>query len=431
MKRRRARWRLAVTAAWLAWLPLVAGAGAEPTPLERALAAEAPPDPLPTLELAIERDELARLEAFRQRIYDWKTLPPAERLWIKTTLVDGEERYPARLRIRGDLPVHWRGSRQSYRLKFRKRLHEGRKELNLILPADKHYGVEVLQTRLAEELGLPFFPSRFVNLTVNGEDTGLYLENEHPTRDYLRRTGLPPSSIFTFSAWWTVYYAESTYHAVFFQPGHRDLPPLKGIGQIKQRATYERGRPELARKQLAYAQEFYRLVNRSSLEEIRRRAPLYLDLENFARYVALHDFLGSRHAMELADNTRLYLDPTSGKFLFMPWDTSLRSLAKELRGLGGDWEKLLTPHDDAFRALFDAAPGVRAERDRALRKLVADGERHRGELASIHARLISSRPDDKGLHENAESLDKRLARNVETLREYFARADGVASGPTP
>ena len=66
---------------------------------------------------------------------------------------------------------------------------------------------------LAEDLGLPFFPSRFVTLRINGSDAGLYLENEHPTREYLWRTGLPLSSIFTFSAWWTVYYAEETYHA--------------------------------------------------------------------------------------------------------------------------------------------------------------------------------------------------------------------------
>lgn len=404
---------------------------ADSSPLERALATPTPPEPLPALELEIEPEEMAELRAFRERIFDLRTLPPDKRVWIRVTLVDAGERYPARLRIRGDLPVHWRGSRQSYRIKLKKRLYRGMKELNLILPADKHYGIEVLQTRISEELALPFFPSRFVTLRINGAEGGLYLESEHPTREYLQRTGLPLSSIFTFSAWWTVYYAEETYHALFERPDHRDMPPLKGIGQIKQRATWERDRPELAQKQLAYVQEFYRLVNRARVEEIRTRVPLYLDLNNFARYVALHDFFGSRHAMELADNTRLYLDPTSGKFQFMPWDTSLRPLGKELRALGGSWSELLVPHDGVFRALLDSVPGVRAERDRVLRGLVADGERHRAELARIHSRLIRLDPDNTSLRDSATSLDKRFGRNVETLREYFERADALAMERRP
>jgi hypothetical protein len=206
------------------------------------------------------------------------------------------------------------------------------------------------------------------------------------------------------------------------RPGSRDMPPLKGIAQIKQRATFARSNPVLARKQLGYALEFYRLVNDRAPEVIAERAGRYLDLENFARYVALQDFFGSLHALDLSDNIRLYLDPSSGKFEFMPWDTSLRSLARRRRARI-PWAELLTPRDEVFRVLLESVPGVDAERKRVLRGLLERGPEYREVLARSHARLIRLFPEDADLAKSARGLDRRLAGNLEILAAYFARLD--------
>jgi hypothetical protein len=395
------------------------GSAGDPAGLVQALERDTDPEPLPAYHLRIRPKPLRRLLAYRERIRDQAALSPDDRLWVPATLIHRGELHPAKLRIRGDLPMHWRGDRQSLRLKFKDRLLEGKKEINLILPWDKHYGVEVLQTRVSADLGLPYFPGRFVHLHINGSDAGFYLENEHPTREYLERTGRPASSIFTFAFYWSLYFSKP-YHAVFILPGSRDLLPLKGIGQIKQRMTYEAGQPLLAKKQLAYAIEFYRLMSEGDAEEIGARAGHYLDLDNFASYVALQDFFGSRHAMELNDNIRLYLDPTSGKFQLMPWDTSLRPLDRRLEEPGVTLETLLTPQDEAFRALLRQVPGLRSHKDRILRRLVERGETYRAELNRIHAQLIGLYPEDGRLRGMATTLDRQLARNVEILRRYLS-----------
>jgi len=420
---RRRRPRGAVRVALLA--AFAAGAAFADTPLERALATIAAPEPLPRIELVFSRDEYAKLLAYKDRIHDNETLVPGDRLWVDAMLVAAGQRLPARVRIRGDLPVHWRGDRISYRVKLTHDLYRGMKEINLILPRDKHYGVELLQTHIARELGLLFFPSRFVQLAVNGADQGLYLENEHPTREYLERMDRTPSSIFTFAAWWTVYYAKPTYHIAFKRDGARDLPPLKGIAQIKQRATFVRDNPVLARKQFAYALEFYRLVNDGGPARVGARAGRYLDLDKFARYVAIQDFFGSLHAMELSDNIRLYLDPSSGKFEFMPWDTSLRSLRRRIRA-GIPWEELLRPLDEAFRVLIESVPGLDAERQRVLRGLLERGPEYERILAETHARLIRLFPDDATLRKEAARIDRGLTRNLDTLAEYFERVPSAA-----
>ena len=386
----------------------------------------ADPAPLPAYRLRIEPEPLRALQDFRDRIYDIDFLPPGERLWIPATFEHGGERYPVRLRIRGDMPAHWRGEQLSYRLKFTDRLFRGRKEINLIVPWDKHYGVELLQTRVADDLGLAYFPGRFVSLAINDRDVGMYYENEHPTREYLQRTGREPSSIFTFAANWTFYFGQR-YHTVWFEkPGARERPPISSLGQIKQRRTFDRRDPEIARRQLGYAAELYALLSEGSLEEIAARAGLYLDLENFARYVALQDFFGSKHSLEFGDNTRLYLDPSSGKFELMPWDTRLMSLRERWKERGGTLEALLEPDDDMFRAVFEAIPGVRAARDAALGELLREGGVYAAELDRIHTRLVRLYPEDERLHVRTEKLGGMFRKNLEVLTPYAASGVEIA-----
>lgn len=382
--------------------------------------------PLLAYRLRIEPEPLRALQDFRDRIYDMNFLPPGERLWIPARFEHAGERYPVRLRIRGDLPIHWRGEQISYRLKFTDRLFQGRKEINLIIPWDKHYGVELLQTRVADDLGLAYFPGRFVSLAINDQDVGLYYENEHPTREYLQRTGREPSSIFTFAANWTFYFGQR-YHTVWFEkPGTRERPPISSLGQIKQRRTFDRRNPEIARRQLGYAAEFYALLSEGSLEEIAARAGLYLDLENFARYVALQDFFGSKHSLAFGDNTRLYLDPSSGKFEFMPWDTRLMSLRERWEERGGTLAALLEPDDDMFRAVFEAIPGVRAARDAALGELLREGSVYAAELDRIHARLVRLHPEDERLRAETKRLGGMFRKNLEVLAPYAASGAEIA-----
>jgi hypothetical protein len=397
-------------------------ASADPAGLDHFLARAAAPDPLPSYHISIEAKPLRKLLDYRARIYDLEFLPPGERLWVRAAFDHDGERYAISMRIRGDLPEHWRGEQHSYRVKFKDRLLGGKKEISLILPWDKQYGVELLQTRICEELGLPYFPGRFVNLGIIGHDAGLYYESEHPTREYLERSGRPASSIFTFASNWPLYLGQRFHLILFEHPGSRAWLPLEGAGQIKQRATYDPDDPTLAKKQLAYVMELHRLLYEGTLEEIAARADGYLDLENFARYVAIQNFFGSQHAMFFNDNVRLYLDPTAGKFEFMPWDTKLMSLTDRLDKPDQTLDTMLVPGGRAFQRLFQAIPGLWEHKDAVLRRLVEDGAEHRAELNRMHAELIALYPDDERLREDASRIDETFRGNLELLERYLARA---------
>jgi hypothetical protein len=410
---------LALVIALCLWMPSVSAAAAEAT------------GALPEYHIRIKDKALGRLLVHLERIRDLGFLTAGDRLWVPATFVHEGEPYGIKLRLRGDLPAHWRGSKQSYRVKFKRRLLQGRKEIDLIVPWDKHYAVEWLQTRVAEDLGLLFFPGRFVNVTINGEDAGLYYESEHPTREHLERHGRTAASIFTFGANWTLYLSKAYHHIGFELPGSATSPPVESIAQIMQRATYDDRNPEYARKQLAYLLELYELLTEGSVEDVADRAGYYLDLEKFARFVALQDFFGTTHGMALNDNTRLYLDPTSGKFEFIPWDTALWSLRERARERKASVAELLLPEDPVFRKLFEAIPGLYAYRDEVLRGLVARGEEYRAQLERHHAELLRLYPEDERLRSQRARHDEVFRENLVLLADALAEPRAKARGEAP
>jgi hypothetical protein len=124
--------------------------------------------------------------------------------------------------------------------------------------------------------------------------------------------------------------------------------------------------------------------------------------------------------MALNDNSRLYLDPTSGKFEFIPWDTALWSIAEQAEKRGTDAAGLLTPENPIFRRLLEGVSGVRAERDRVLRRLVADGASYRARLRERHAALQQAYPGEERLREQAARHDRVFAENLALLAEALA-----------
>jgi hypothetical protein len=206
------------------------------------------------------------------------------------------------------------------------------------------------------------------------------------------------------------------------------MPPVESIAQIKQRATYEVGNPEYARKQLAYLLELYELLTEGGSQDVAARAGYYLDLEKFARFVALQDFFGTTHGMALNDNTRLYLDPTSGKFEFIPWDTALWSLRERAQERNAAPGELLVPENPVFRKLFEAIPGLRSVRDEVLRNLVARGEEYRERLERKHAELLRLYPGDERLRRQRERHDAVFRENLALLARALAEPRSGARG---
>lgn len=94
-----------------------------------------------------------------------------------------------------------------------------------------------------------------------------------------------------------------------------DWPAYEAIYDLKTRATAEQQRRVI---------EFARLVTQVSDPEFARQLGEFLDLEQFARFLASEVLLSNYDSfLSNGQNFYLYLDPVSNKFGFIPWDLDL------------------------------------------------------------------------------------------------------------
>jgi hypothetical protein len=97
-----------------------------------------------------------------------------------------------------------------------------------------------------------------------------------------------------------------------FDDTARDWKNYKEIYDLKTKASKE---------QWARVEELARLVSHASDEEFSQRLPEFLDLEEYAAFVAGHVLLSSYDGyLSNGQNFYMYLDPRSNKFGFIPWD---------------------------------------------------------------------------------------------------------------
>ena len=70
--------------------------------------------------------------------------------------------------------------------------------------------------------------------------------------------------------------------------------------------------------------DFAKLVTSGSDEEFNADIAKYLDLDEFARFMAMTVWLANGDSiLAMGQNFYVYLDPESNKFQFLPWDLDL------------------------------------------------------------------------------------------------------------
>jgi spore coat protein H len=105
-----------------------------------------------------------------------------------------------------------------------------------------------------------------------------------------------------------------------FKPVSTSLFRYLGEDWAKYNQTYDpKGSPTVEQKQRVI--DFTKLVTQASDAEFAARLGQYLDLEEFARYMAVMVFLSDMDGiLGPGQNFYLYLDPKTQKFSFVPWD---------------------------------------------------------------------------------------------------------------
>jgi hypothetical protein len=204
------------------------------------------------------------------------------------------------------------GPKQSFKVDLNK--HQkgqsigGVNELNLLNSiADFSYVRDTLAEQLFRDLGVPAPRTAYAYLTLDvpgefeNQPLGLYVMMEDIDGDFAKdRFGSKKTPIFK----------PVTYE--LFEHLGDDWSAYEQIYDLKTEATP-------AQKQRVI--DFARLVSSASDAEFAEKLPSFLDLKEFAAFLAGHVLLSSCDGfLANGQNFYVYLDPRTDKFGFIPWD---------------------------------------------------------------------------------------------------------------
>ena len=239
---------------------------------------------------------------------------PVYRLTIDPAALDAlyrspksDVRYPAQFSFAGwtvKCDVRFRGAtartlpKKSWKVWFDDRSNPlGVRELNL---SAEYRDISLMRNSLAMNLyqfiGHPAPNTRHVNLTVNDQYMGVFVQVEEPNRDFLRRYGYETGHLY-----------KSEDH------GGNTAPMLD---YDSYRATWNKKVGD----ESDYS-DLERLLNQLfylSYEDFEERAPVILDIENVLRFFAVAYSISSFGA--LTKNTLLYFNPRENLHRIFPWD---------------------------------------------------------------------------------------------------------------
>ncbi len=324
---------------------------------------------LPIYDIKIKRQQYAIIESVAKKARKQGWMSDDLKVWANAQFIHNGEKYNVKIRIRGDLPAHWKGPKKSWRIKFGKQkiddngeirkepiYFQGKRQINLIIPIDRDYVLAYFINSLMREKDLVVPRDKFAILRINGTIQGLYYEVEHFDKPLLAANRKPETTVFGQS--------DRTMH--FEQYTKLGTPAAKNIrydiGAMRRLVDRE---GELAMQAMNV------LLNHSQnpTPENFRRVRAVLDWEKYLRFRVITTLCNTNHVKFGSDNLRLYYDSSRGLLEPVPWDVHLTKIPKE-PGTIDFWNQHGT--DEIQKAtLLD--PELRLQRNKILWEMVGDG----------------------------------------------------------
>ncbi|OGY51289.1 MAG: hypothetical protein A3J59_02355 [Candidatus Buchananbacteria bacterium RIFCSPHIGHO2_02_FULL_56_16] len=259
------------------------------------------PEKLPRYDLIVKRQDLEFLNSNLPAGYVGALLSDQNRQSVPATFLSGSEVRKVEVRYRGDTDIHWRDPQKSWRVNFPvEEPFDGSSAINLIIPVDRGYLLESLNFYRAKKLGLLVPEIKFVNLFVNGARHGVYWQVEQWGPEFLARNGIATST--------------NLYGSAEFA----DLEGLPSGGFSTASAWRKYASKADGIDDYSDLQRLLDVINLPSDEALNEQIGTVIDFDNFYAWQINQYLTMSDHQSGI--NLRLYPDPTTGKFRFLPWD---------------------------------------------------------------------------------------------------------------
>ena len=248
---------------------------------------------LPEYTLMIATDDISRLHnALPQDPFEGRLLENFKDTKVPAFFIADGYMDKVDVRYRGINPIHWTTKKKSLRVNFPDdQLFQNHEVLNFIVPEDRHWIGSMVARYRAQKLDVEMPEISFVNLAINNEPMGVYVEVEGWTSHFFERRDLPSVGAHLYGTK-DVDRQDSLYVQDWEEQLSDDTRPF-----VKLQEFFD-----------AYA-----LSNGAFQENMRD----ILDMESYSRVVALNVLFAN---VAEPQNMRLYYNPEHKRFSVIPSD---------------------------------------------------------------------------------------------------------------
>jgi hypothetical protein len=298
------------------------------------------------VNLRIDEEGMAKLKRIRDRAIANKVLISSDDDWVDAKLEDGDQILEAKLRLKGDWTDHLKGTKWSYRVKFKKdHTWKRLKTVSFQTPEARNFLYEWLLHMLWEKEDILTTRYDFITLKVNGEPRGVYAYEEHFEKQLLeyksRREG--PIVRYDESAVWSArqriiekvgYISDGSINTGFRYDGTE----ITAFGENKISKS-----PVLSR----HMSEAQNLLFQCQYG--LKKASEIFDIDLMAKYYAICDLTGAYHG-SIWHNQRFYYNPVINKLEPIGYDGNV---GKEMANVVFIGQQYLGDSDgDIFMGIF-------------------------------------------------------------------------------
>ncbi len=259
------------------------------------------------IKLDIKHKKYTKLQEKRNEALNKGVLISTEDDYVNALLTNGEFKFPAKIRLKGDFVDHLSGDKWSYRLKLKDdKTFLGMNKFSLQSPVTRNYLWEWLFHALLRHEGLPSLKYYFRPLIVNGSYRGIYAIEQHFDKILLESNGFKEAPILKFS------------ENLMWDKKVNNLEDEKNYSYKKTFSTAFQlnkiKKNDVLTRNLDTANQLLNGFHKNTFSTSE-----VFDINMLAKYFAIIDLLNSHHA-SVWHNIRFYYDPFQSKLIPIGFD---------------------------------------------------------------------------------------------------------------
>ncbi len=243
--------------------------------------------------------------------------------YVPATIDYSGTKIKVKLRLKGHMTDHLQDNKWSFRIKTKgKDSFMGMKRFTIQHPGTRGYIYEWIYHELMKREGVIALRYKFINVTVNGNDWGIYAVEENFENELIENNNRKKGPIIRFNPdlYWVNRYNEYTYHNSF-----------------DEFASYYSANPEAYRESNVLAdsvQKQYYLNALALVEGLRNKkisVAQAFDLTRLAKFHAIIDLVGGVHSIDWSD-IKYYYNPLTSKLEPVAYESFTNLNSRDISG---------------------------------------------------------------------------------------------------